>query len=99
MPVRANPRLINALRLSAAVLVVGGSLLASAAPAFASTTTFIPGDLVVYETQGTSTSAQAVDLVGYTTVGSLDGYSVALPTTASGTNNPLVESGSALNDG
>jgi hypothetical protein len=97
--VRSNPRLFNALRLSAVVLVLGGVLLASAPPAFASTTTFIPGDLVVYETQGTSSAAQAVDLVGYTTSGSLDGYSVALPTMPSGTNNPLVESGAALNDG
>jgi hypothetical protein len=60
---------------------------------------FTMGDLVVYEVQGTSSAASAVSLVDYSTSGTPSGYSVALPTTSSGSNHALVESGSALNDG
>ena len=69
----------------------------------------MPGDLVVYETLGTSHAAQAVDLVDYNvsstpvtgTTTATPGFSVALPTADnSGTaTHALTESGSALNDG
>jgi hypothetical protein len=62
-------------------------------------TSFTPGDLVIYETQGTSTASSAVNLVDYSTSGTPSGYSVALPTADSGSVHALTESGSALNDG
>ena len=85
----------NVVVVLATSMVIGGF----AVPAGATPTSFTQGDLVIYETQGTSNAAQAVDLVDYSTSGTPSGFSVALPTTASGSNSPLVESGSALNDG
>lgn len=86
------------LTLAAAALAIGGSLFGLASPAFAASG-FIPGDLVIYETQGTASASQAVDLVDYSESGTPSGYSVALPTADSGTTHALTESGAALNDG
>jgi hypothetical protein len=97
-------------RFAGVTLIVSGAVLAVASPAFATgPTEFTPGDLVVYETLGTSHAAQAVDLVDYSvsstpvtgTTTATPGFSVALPTTDnSGTaTHALTESGSALNDG
>jgi hypothetical protein len=81
-----------------AALAVGGSLFGLASPAFAAGS-FTTGDLVIYETQGTSSAAQAVDLVDYSTSGTPSGFSVALPIADSGSTHALTESGAALNDG
>jgi len=81
-----------------AALAVGGSLFGVASPAFAAGG-FLPGDLVIYETQGTTSASQAVDLVDYSEAGTPTGYSVALPTADSGSTHALTESGAALNDG
>jgi len=70
-----------------------------AAPAWSTPTQFTAGDLVVYETQGTSSASQAVSLVDYSTSGTPSGFVVNLPTTQSGSTHYLTESGSALNDG
>ncbi len=86
------------MRISTALFVVGGSVLALESPSFAAGS-FTAGDLVVYEVQGTSSSSAAVDLVDYSTAGVPSGFSVALPTSDSGSNQMLTESGSALNDG
>jgi hypothetical protein len=88
----------RAVTLSAATLAMAGSLLGLSTPAFAAGS-FTPGDLVIYETQGTSSASQAVDLVDYGTNGTPSGYSVALPTADSGGTHSLTESGGALNDG
>lgn len=89
----------NASRNLIGVLAVATVVVGFAVPAGALPTSFTAGDLVIYETQGTSSAAQAVDLVDYSTSGIPSGFSVALPTTATGSNYPVVESGSALNDG
>jgi hypothetical protein len=81
------------------MLAAAAAMAAGAAPALATPTQFTPGDLVIYETQGTSSAAAAVDLVDYSTAGVPSGFSVALPTADSGATHALVESGSALNDG
>jgi len=96
--VRQHHRFRTPTTVAIAALAVGGSLLGVSSPAFAASG-FLPGDLVIYETQGTSTAAQAVDLVDYSEAGAPTGYSVALPTADSGTTHALTESGSALNDG
>ena len=87
------------MRLSTVVLCAGGSVVALASPSFATPTSFTPGDLVIYEVQGTSSTSSAVDLVDYSTAGVPSGFTVALPTADSGSTHSLVESGSALNDG
>ncbi|HEX3427033.1 MAG TPA: hypothetical protein VHT30_12930 [Acidimicrobiales bacterium] len=89
---------VVATRLSAAVLMTAAVAFV-AAPAANASGTFTPGDLIIYETQGTTSASQPVDLVDFSTGGTPSGASVALPTTASGGNFPLVESGAALNDG
>jgi hypothetical protein len=86
------------MRLSTALFVVGGSVLALESPSFAAGS-FTAGDLVVYEVQGTSSSSAAVDLVDYSTAGVPSGFSVALPIADSSPTHALTESGSALNDG
>ena len=82
-------------------MVVAGVLLGPAGPAVALPTSFTPGDLVVYEVQGNTSSATAVSLVDYSTSGVASGYSVALPTAdnAGTATHALTESGTALNDG
>ena len=69
-----------------------------AAPAWSTPTQFTAGDLVVYETQGTSSASQAVSLVDYSTSGTPSGFVVNLPTADSGSIHALTESGAALND-
>ncbi len=96
---RSRPRLRTAAPLAAAAVILTGGLGSLATPAFAGSSAFTPGDLVIYEVQGTSTAASAVDLVDYSTSGVPSGYSVTLPSADSGTTHSLVESGSALNDG
>jgi hypothetical protein len=93
--------LSTTVRLSAAVAVIGCSMLAVASPALAGgTSQFTPGDLVVYETQGISSNAQAVSLVDYsTTVPNQVNGQINLPTVSSGSTHALTESGGALNDG
>ena len=63
---------------------------------------FTPGDLVIYRvgtgTGSLSSSGTAVFLDEYTPSGSLV-QSIAMPTTASGYNNPLVGSGTATSEG
>lgn len=100
---RRIPQLSRAslVGLALSCVVLGIPSVASAAAG----TQFNPGDLVVYEAQGTSSAAQQIDLVDYSTTGSLSapsGFTMALPTTAGqgGAGNvPLVDSGSATNDG
>src|SRR4051812_36707728 len=63
---------------------------------------FTPGDLVIYRV-GTGTGSlvntgNAVFLDEYTTAGALV-QSVAMPTTASGSNKPLIASGTATSEG
>lgn len=82
-----------------AALTLGLSAFAAAGTASATPTQFTAGDLVIYETLGTSSASQAVDLVDYSTSGTPSGYYVALPTADSGTTHALTESGSAINDG
>jgi hypothetical protein len=96
---RSRPRLRTVASLAAAVVALTGGLGALATPAFAASTAFTTGDLVIYEVQGTSSSASPVSLVDYSTGGVPSGYSVPLPSADSGTTHSLVESGSALNDG
>ncbi|HEX4083880.1 MAG TPA: PEP-CTERM sorting domain-containing protein [Chthoniobacteraceae bacterium] len=67
--------------------------------AFASA--FTSGDIVVYETESSSTlssAATAVDLSEFSTTGSLV-ESLAMPTADSGTTHSLTDSGSAGSDG
>ncbi|MDB5384402.1 MAG: hypothetical protein JWM11_48 [Planctomycetaceae bacterium] len=62
---------------------------------------FTPGDLVIYRTGGTgalSSAASAITLDEYTPAGVLV-QSIALPTTASGSNNVLTDSGQATSEG
>ena len=76
--------------LSGIGLMVGGLLVfAVGAPAFATgPTRCTPGDVVVYETTGTSSASQAVNLVDYSvsstpitgTTTATPGFSVPLPT-------------------
>jgi hypothetical protein len=96
--VRRIRRSRTTVTLATTALAVGGSLFGLTAPAFAAGN-FTPGDLVIYETQGTSSASQPVDLVDYSTSGTPSGFSVALPTADSGTTHALTESGAALNDG
>ncbi len=95
---RRHRRFRISVTLSAATLAVGGSLFGLASSAFAAGG-FVGGDLVIYEVQGTSSAASAVDLVDYSEAGVPSGFSVALPVADSGTTHALTESGSALNDG
>jgi hypothetical protein len=87
------------VRVSQVGLAATCIVFASASAAFGAPTNFTPGDLVVYEVQGNTSAASSVSLVDYSTAGTPSGFSVALPTTSSGTTHALVESGSALNDG
>lgn len=87
------------LRAGAAGVATLIVVLSVAAPAWSIPTLFTAGDLVVYETQGTSSASQAVSLVDYSTSGTPSGFVVNLPTTESGSTHYLTESGSALNDG
>lgn len=103
-----SPRFRKATRLSAVLLTTGGTVLALAAPAFATPTSFTPGDLVVEQvgTAGgatpTSTSAP-VSLWDYSTAGTPSGFQVDFPNNAPGadtaTSHSLVESGTATYDG
>ena len=95
---RRDRRLCNFTRLSAVAVASVAIVGATASSAFAAGQ-FTQGDLVIYEVQGTSSAASPVSLVDYSTAGTPSGFSVALPTTASGSNHMLTESGSALNDG
>ncbi len=87
------------VRAAVGAAMIGVGVLGVAIPASATPTSFTPGDLVVYETLGTSTNSQPVSLVDYGTNGTASGFSVALPIADSGTTHALTESGSALNDG
>jgi hypothetical protein len=84
--------------LSLASVVGAGTLIGLSGTAFAAGG-FIPGDLIVYEVQGNTSSSAAVSLVDYTESGAPSGFSVNLPTANSGSTHQLTESGSALNDG
>lgn len=85
----------------AALLCAGGIVATGTSPASAATS-FTPGDVVVYRVGDGSTAlsgtAAPVFLDEYSPSGTLV-QSVPLPTTASGTNNPLVASGSASSEG
>ena len=85
----------------AAVLGAGG-IVAAGAPAASAASGFTAGDIVVYRvgdgTTALSGSAAPVFLDEYSPSGTLV-QSVPLPTAASGTNNPLVASGSASSEG
>ena len=87
------------MRASVAGVAALIGVLTVAGPAWSTPTQFTAGDLVVYETQGASSSSQAVSLVDYSTSGTSSGYQVDLPTADSGTTHALTESGAALNDG
>jgi hypothetical protein len=52
-------------RLSLAGLATASIVFAISDPAFATPTSFTQGDLVVYETLGTTNAASAVNLVDY----------------------------------
>lgn len=87
--------------LGVAAALAVASLPALSLPAHADSASFTPGDLVVYRVgDGGSLSAAAapVFLDEYTPAGTLV-QSVALPTAASGTNKPLLASGSASSEG
>lgn len=100
-----TPSFRNLGRLTAAIGMAGGVMAVSAAPAFALPvpTSFTAGDLVVDQVTetsgGPSSAAGSVALVDYSTGGTASGYSVSLPTTTSGSNYALVDSGKAQNDG
>jgi hypothetical protein len=91
---KANNAILSAVLASGIGLVLG-STLASAAP-------ITPGDLVVYQVGTGSaalTSASTAAFVDeYTTAGA-SVQQIALPTAASGTNNPLTNSGTATSEG
>jgi hypothetical protein len=91
-------RLAYPLRFGAAGLAGFLGLLTVAQPAFGAGQ-FTTGDLVIDEALGTSSSSTAISLVDYSTSGVPSGFAVNLPTTASGGNFPLTDSGKALNDG
>jgi hypothetical protein len=105
--------MMKAAKLSAVSMMAGGALLAvSAVPAFASGSSFTQGDLVVYETVGTTNAASAVNLVDYSLsppassssvpASATPGFTVNLPTSdgsPSSGDHALVGSGGALNDG
>ncbi|HUI04022.1 MAG TPA: hypothetical protein VLZ77_10800 [Acidimicrobiales bacterium] len=85
----------------AALAVVGAALPGVFHPARADTPLFTPGDVVVYRVgdgAALSSAAAPVYLDEYTPDGTL-AQSVALPTTASGSDKPLVASGSASSEG
>jgi hypothetical protein len=96
--------------VAAAAAATGCILLGTGSAAFAiAPTAFTPGDLVIYETLGTSSAAQAVSLVDYTVSGASatsagtsaapSGFAANLPTAVSGNNKIVTDSGAALNDG
>jgi hypothetical protein len=111
--VTRNRRMKKAAKLSVVTMMAGGALLAvSAAPAFAGGSSFTQGDLVVYETVGTTNAASAVNLVDYSLSppasstsapsSATPGFTVNLPTadgSPSSGDHALVGSGGALNDG
>jgi hypothetical protein len=99
VPVRKPVIQSKITRAAVAAASVGAVTLAIAGPATATPSSFSAGDLVVYETQGTSSASQAVSLVDYGTNGTPSGFAVNLPTADSGPTHALTESGSALNDG
>jgi hypothetical protein len=82
------------------LFVVAGFALTSTRTAQAAP--FTPGDLVIYRVgDGTGSlvnTGNAVFLDEYTTAGTLV-QSIAMPTTASGSNNPLIASGTATSEG
>jgi hypothetical protein len=86
-------------RLSQVALASTCIVFATGTSAFGAPSSFTQGDLVIYEVQGTSSAANPVSLVDYSTAGVPSGYSVPLPQTSSGSTHALVESGAALNDG
>lgn len=96
-------------RLSLAGATVATVIFATVYPAFATPSSFTQGDLVVYETLGTTNAASAVDLVDYSLsppassssvpVSATAGFTVNLPTADNLQNHALVGSGGALNDG
>jgi hypothetical protein len=89
------------MQAGAAVTILAGAALGLAVPA-AAASPFGAGDIVVYRVgtgSGSLTSAgTAVFLDEYTPSGTLV-QSIPLPTTASGANKPLVDSGTATSDG
>ncbi len=95
---RRTSRARTHITLATAALAVGGSVLGFVGPAFAAGG-FIPGDLIVYEVQGNTSTSAAVSLVDYSESGTPSGVSVNLPSANSGSTHALTESGSALNDG
>ncbi len=87
---------IRTLTLGAALVLAAGAA-ASARPGFT------PGSLVVVQ-DGTgsgalSANATAASLMEFTTGGAPTGFSVALPTAASGSNHALTLSGTATSEG
>lgn len=92
-------RLAHLLRAGAAGVAAVIVVISVATPAWSVPTTFTTGDLVIDQTIGTSSSSSAVQLVDYSTSGTASGFAVSLPIATSGSNNPLTDSGSALNDG
>jgi hypothetical protein len=97
-----------AARLSLAGLATTTIVFATSSAAFAGPPTqFTPGDLVIYETvpstspsqTGLTSAATAVSLVDYSTSGTPSGFAVNMPTSDSGSEHGLTDSGAALNDG
>ena len=107
MPLYLRSRLST--RLSVGGLAAVTIVFAISDPAFATSGSFTQGDLVVYETLGTTNAASAVNLVDYSLspsassssvpVSATAGFTVNLPTADSSPNHALVGSGGALNDG
>lgn len=93
---RRSRSVLIALAGCAAVVVLAGE----ASPALAASLT--PGDIVIYRvgngSSGLSSSAYPVFLDEYTPSGTFV-ESIALPTSTSGANKPLVASGSASSEG
>jgi hypothetical protein len=92
------------LRIGAVGVASGLGLVSFAGPAWGTSGSFTPGDVVVYEvgTSGgaaPSSTSGPVSLVDYSTAGTASGFSVALPTADSGSTHALTESGSATYDG
>jgi hypothetical protein len=90
-------------RAVVATFAVAAPVLATAGTASAAPTAFTPGDLVIYRVGAgavtLSSVATAVSLDDYSTSGTYSGYSVALPTTASGNQRAVTASGSATSEG
>ncbi len=95
----SRPVLIALAALAAGAVTIAFATVASSASA---STGFTPGDVVVYRvgtgSGGLSSAGTPVFLDAFEPSGSLL-ESVALPTTASGSNKPLVASGSATSEG